>query len=121
MKALLRISSIIELLTGLLLIVAPNIVGELLLNVSLKEISEIILALICGCALITIGIACWLGSTSIAAKVIVESLLFYNIAIAVVVMYAFIHFSLSNIPFSLVACLHLIMAFFCFKILKNKS
>lgn len=59
-KTALKAAAVGELATGLALLLAPSIVGQLLLGTSLTGIA-IIVARVAGIALIGLGIACWPG------------------------------------------------------------
>jgi hypothetical protein len=81
MSRFLKLTAIIEVLTGLGLLVVPAIVVRLLLN---SEISGAALPLgrVAGVALLALGVACWLASNdtpSSAARGLVSAMLLYNI------------------------------------------
>ena len=81
MSRFLKLTAIIEVLTGLGLLVVPAIVVRLLLN---SEISGAALPLgrVAGVALLALGVACWLASSdapSSAARGLVSAMLLYNI------------------------------------------
>ena len=59
-KTALIAAAIGELATGLALLLAPSLVGQLLLGTALSGIS-LIVARVAGIALIGLGIACWPG------------------------------------------------------------
>ncbi len=60
MKRALAFSAISETLTGLALLIAPSLVGQLLLGEQLAGVA-IPVARVSGIALIALGIACWPG------------------------------------------------------------
>jgi len=60
MKSALAFSAISEALTGLALLIAPSLVGQLLLGEQLAGVA-IPVARVSGIALIALGIACWPG------------------------------------------------------------
>jgi len=60
MKKLLALAAVAEAVTGLALIVAPSLVGRLLLGAELTGIA-MPLARVLGIALIALGVACWPG------------------------------------------------------------
>src|SRR6266513_4332372 len=81
MSRFLKLTAIIEVPTGLGLLVVPAIVVRLLLN---SEISGAALPLgrVAGVALLALGVACWLASydtPSSAARGLVSAMLLYNI------------------------------------------
>ena len=60
MKKLLALAAIAEVATGLALLVAPALVGRLLLGAELKGVA-VAVARVLGIALIALGVACWPG------------------------------------------------------------
>jgi hypothetical protein len=80
---LLTVCAVVELTTGLALLLTPGLVSHLLLGVSATEVSNLF-ARCFGLALIALGIACWPRPESIAA---VRSMLFYNGVVALYLAY----------------------------------
>jgi hypothetical protein len=64
MKKLLTLAAIIEAATGVALIVAPSLVGRLLLGADLTGVS-IPLARVTGIALLALGVGCWSGNSAV--------------------------------------------------------
>jgi hypothetical protein len=60
MKKLLTLAAIVEAATGVTLMVAPSVVGQLLLGAELTGAS-IPVARVAGIALIALGVGCWPG------------------------------------------------------------
>jgi hypothetical protein len=60
MKKLLALAAVAEAVTGLALIVAPSLVGRLLLGAELTGVA-VPVARVLGIALIALGVACWPG------------------------------------------------------------
>jgi len=60
MKKLLALAAVAEAVTGLALIVAPSLVGRLLLGAELSGVA-VPVARVLGIALIALGVACWPG------------------------------------------------------------
>ena len=60
MKKVLIFSAVAEAATGLALLIAPSVVGQLLLGEQLTGIA-IPVARVAGIALVALGIACWPG------------------------------------------------------------
>jgi hypothetical protein len=86
MKRLLKLTAFIEAATGLGLIGVPSTVVRLLLGSALVG-AGIPLGRLAGVALLTLGIACWLGSfdtQSCAARGIVSAMTLYNIGAVLV-------------------------------------
>lgn len=63
MKNVLPLAALLEAATGLALLFAPALVGQLLLGEALLGVAEPV-ARVLGIALIGLGIACWPGRTS---------------------------------------------------------
>jgi len=61
MKKVLALASIAEVATGMALLIAPSLVGQLLLGAELTGIAEAV-ARVTGIALIALAIACWPGT-----------------------------------------------------------
>jgi hypothetical protein len=61
MKKPLTIAAMAELATGLALLIAPSLVGQLLLGAELTGISKVV-ARVTGIALIGLAVACWPGT-----------------------------------------------------------
>src|SRR6478672_3200573 len=62
MKGALAFAAISEAATGLALLIAPSLVGQLLLGEQLSGVATPV-ARVAGIALIALGIACWPGSS----------------------------------------------------------
>jgi hypothetical protein len=80
---LLTICVVVEVATGLALLLVPGLFGDLLLGVTATEVTQVF-ARFFGVALIALGIACWPRPQSVAA---VRSMLFYNGAVALYLAY----------------------------------
>lgn len=91
MKKLFTLTAVIEVPTGLALLIAPALVVKLLLG---EEISGAAISLgrVAGIALLALGVACWLarGDTPhLAARGLVLAMLIYNFgAVAIFLMAA---------------------------------
>ena len=64
MKKALTVAAVIEVATGLALMIAPSLVGRLLFGEELTGI-VILVARVLGIALLALGIGCWPGSTAL--------------------------------------------------------
>jgi len=73
MKKLLTMAAVGELATGFALLVAPSIVGRLLLGAELTGVA-IPVARVLGIALIALGIACWPGLTALCGMLTYSAL-----------------------------------------------
>lgn len=113
MKLLLKSTSIIEGLTGLAFIFIPNVLTNVLLGLSITEVSGLILSMVAGAALLAIAIVCWLISESTNAMALVKGLMFYNITVVGIVLYSSIHFSVNTVAFFTIAGFHFVYGIWC--------
>jgi hypothetical protein len=65
MKSVLVFAAVGEAATGAALLLVPSLVGQLLLGAELTGVA-IVVARVCGIALIALGIACWPGRPLLA-------------------------------------------------------
>lgn len=80
---LLTVSAVVEIATGLTLLLIPGLFSHLLLGITATEVTNLF-ARFFGLALIALGIACWPRPQSIAAA---RAMLFYNGVIALYLAY----------------------------------
>jgi hypothetical protein len=80
---LLTVSAVVELATGLALLLTPGLFSHLLLGIAGTDVTNLF-ARFFGVALIALGVACWPRPDSIAA---IRAMLFYNGAVAVYLAY----------------------------------
>ncbi|PWK61963.1 hypothetical protein [Aminobacter sp. AP02] len=115
-KLLLPITGAVEAATGLLLLIAPSILVELLLGEPLGSPAGITVARVTGAALLTLGIACWLArqdAASRAAKGLIVAMLLYNVAVVAVLVIAWTREGLSGIGLLPVVLAHAVLAAWC--------
>ena len=79
------VSAAIEAATGIALISVPELVGRVLLGVSLSE-SGVAVARLAGVALLSLGLACWPIANDITSSAL-RGLLVYNLLAAVYLGY----------------------------------
>lgn len=90
-KTLLIITAIVEIATGLALLLVPSITSVVLLGVPLDTPVALLVARLAGIALCALGTACWLvrnDAESHAATGLVAAMWLYNSAVAVLLIYA---------------------------------
>jgi len=125
MKKLLITTAIIESATGLILVSYPSVIAALLFGSSLDSSAALSVARVAGVALISLGIACWLGRDEKHSKAVnglVTSMTVYNIGVITVFIYAAISLELSGIGLWPVVLVHLAMTVWCISdLLKNHS
>ena len=76
MNRVLGFAAVAEIATGVALLVAPSLVGQLLLGAELSGLA-VIVARVTGIALVALGIACWPGTPMIAMLVYSAAITFY--------------------------------------------
>ena len=99
MKLLLSITAIVEAVAGLTLLLIPTVAASALLGVPLDTPDGLVTARIAGAALIALAVACWRarnGERGSPATGVVEAMLFYNFAAAMVLVYAGIRLELRS-------------------------
>ena len=122
MRSLLTLTSVFEITTGLVLIAIPSVTVSLLLGPSLTEPSGMLVARIGGAALITLAIACWLSRNDVqSSMVMIKALVFYNLAAALLLVYAGVVEHFSGMGLWPAALLHIGLLGWCIKSLLKKS
>jgi hypothetical protein len=113
-------TAIIEALTGLGLIVEPATVARLLLGAELSGELAVVLAMLAGVAIFSIALLSWLSRLNTVARVSLMVLLFYNIAVSFILVYASLRFGYNGIPLYVVIAFHLYQSVLGVVLLKNK-
>jgi hypothetical protein len=116
MKLLLIIATVIEAVAGLGLILIPTVAVTALLGTPLGASTGLVAARIAGAALVSLAIACWQarnGERGSSATGVVEALLFYNFAAAIVLGYAGIRLDLRSALLWPAIVLHLGLGAWC--------
>ena len=99
MKLLLMISALLEVIVGVVLFIVPSVGVSQLLGVPLDTPGGLVAGRIAGAALIALAIACWQarnGERGSPTTGVVEAMLFYNFAAALVLAYAGIRLELRS-------------------------
>jgi hypothetical protein len=118
MKKLLTITAIIEAGTGLGLLAVPAIVARLLLGAKLDTPAALTVARVGGTALLSIGLACWLGREN--GRALVAAMLLYNVFVVGLLAHAALGLELSGLGLWPVVALHLAFALWCMACLRSR-
>jgi hypothetical protein len=116
MKKLLIVTALLEAATGLALMLVPSPLAAVLIGASLDTPGGLIIARVCGAALIALGLACWqarVDSQTRAARGIVVAMLLYNVAAFSVLVYAGVGLNLSAIGLWPAVAVHGALALWC--------
>jgi hypothetical protein len=114
-KLLLLVTALVEIGTGIALLIAPSWCVELLLGEGLTSPQSLVLGRIFGSALISIGAACWLSSKGEPSgrRGLVGSMLIYNLAVPAFLICTAINFGIRGIALWPACVLHFGLAIWC--------
>ena len=114
-KLLLLTTAVVELGTGLALLIAPSWVVELLLGEGLSSPQSLVLGRITGVALVSISVACSLASFRglSGGRGLTGSMLFYNLAVPGLLARAAFADGLRGIAIWPACALHIVLAIWC--------
>jgi hypothetical protein len=91
MKTFLTVTAIIEAGAGLALLAVPSVTASLLLGTPLDSAAAVSLARVGGAAILALALICWLArrdARNLASRDLVVAMLFYNFAVAAVLVLA---------------------------------
>jgi hypothetical protein len=115
-KLLLSITGVLEAATGLLLLVAPSVLVELLLGAAPGSPAGEIVGRVAGAALLALGVGCWLAredTASHSAKGLIAAMLLYDVAVVVILILAWTSLALFGIGLWPVVLAHAGLAAWC--------
>ena len=121
-KPLFMVTAVIEVSTGLALLVSPALVASILIGAPFDTPADSVVGRLTGAALLALGLACWRArddGLSSSASGLVSGMLVYN-ALAVMVLTAagiVLHF--SGIGLWPAVVLHIVMAIWCLALIKR--
>lgn len=116
MKTLLMITAAIEITTGIALLAVPALLASGLLGSPLDTPAGLAVARLAGVALLSLGVACGLGSRdtpSRAAAGIVAAMLLYNLAAVILLLSLRYSVGLTGIGLLPASVLHAALAVWC--------
>jgi len=117
MKSLLLVMGLVETATGLGLLASPPLVASLLLGAKLEGAVASVVARVCGTALLSLGIACFLareGPHISAATGLIIAMLVYNILVTGLLAYSVFGLGLMGIALWPAIAAHAALAIGCF-------
>jgi hypothetical protein len=123
-KPLLSVTGAIEAATGLVLLVAPSLLVELLLGAAPGTPAGETVGRVAGAALLALGVACWLAredAAGHAAKGLVVAMLLYNVAVVVILVLAWTRLGLFGIALWPVGLAHAALATWCAACLSTRT
>jgi hypothetical protein len=123
-KSLLSATGALEAATGLVLLVAPSILVELLLGSPPGTPAGVTVSRVAGVAMLALGVACWLAredAAGRAAKGLVAAMLLYNVAVAAILVFAWTSQGLFGIAFWPVVLAHTALAAWCVACLSTRT
>ena len=103
---LLTTTAVVEAITGISLIVVPNLVTELLFGEPLTG-AGLALARVAGVALFALGVAAWRGRQDLSRSTSFAAMIAYNIPVAIYLTYLGIGGHLAGVLLWPAAALHL--------------
>lgn len=116
MPVLLLITALLEVPTGLALLATPSLVVSLLLGTALDSSNGMVVARVAGAAVLSLGLVAWLARndrSSHAAGGLVTGLLFYNAAVAAILIHADLALGMSGIALWPAVIVHIALAGWC--------
>jgi hypothetical protein len=116
MKSLLVVTAVLESATGIALLAVPSLTSGLLLGAGLGSPESLLVARIAGAALLSIGVACWLGRNQVRdgqATALVAGLLVYNATAAALLLYGGVADRMRGVGIWPAFALHSAMSVWC--------
>jgi hypothetical protein len=116
MIALQTVAAVIEAGAGLALLGLPSFTASLLLGAPLDTPAAVSLARVGGAAIVALAIVCWLARRDVhtpGSQGVVVALLFYNLAVAGVLLFASFGHDLHGILLWPAVTFHTAMAAWC--------
>jgi hypothetical protein len=123
-KSLLSVTGALEAATGLVLLVAPSVVVELLVGAAPGTPAGVTVSRVTGVAMLALGVACWLAredAAGRAAKGLVAAMLLYNVAVVAILVIPWTSLGLFGIAFWPVALAHTGLAAWCVACLSTRT
>lgn len=116
MKVLLTMMAVLEATVGLALLASPALPVSILLGAPLDTPAGLAVGRVAGAALVALGIACWCvrqDGRSRSATAVVTSMMFYNVLVVAVLIYARLGLGVKGIGIRPAVFLHVVLAVWC--------
>ena len=121
LKKFLTYTSVIEALTGFLLIVLPSRVVSLLFGVEITEGGGIILTMIAGAAIFSLSVVVWLARQNNVSTDIVIMLFIYNLLLTAIPLLGAFSYMFHGVGLWLVILFHIMQSVICAIFLKKNK
>jgi hypothetical protein len=121
LKALLSVTALVELGSGIALLIAPSLSAQLLVSVPLDSAQLAVIGRFAGAALTAIGVICWVESRIERADSragLLLGLLTYNVAAPAILVQATVGAGIKGLVLWPAVVLHLILGFWCIACLR---
>jgi hypothetical protein len=121
-KSLFVVTAVIEVGTGMALVVTPALPVSVLIGAPLDTPAGLVVGRIAGAALVALGLACWgarQDEHNRAATGIVSAMLLYNVTAVVVLAFAGLGWRLFGVGLWPTVVLHALMAVWCLVCLRE--
>jgi hypothetical protein len=120
-QTLLTLTAILEMLTGIGLILAPALLIRILLGAEMNDPVVFTISRVGGSAIFSLGIACWLAQKTppgLGTKALITGMLCYNIAVFLTLIYSAFTY---KITIALIAAIvvHFLLAIACMSSLRK--
>ena len=122
-RTLLIVTALLEAAGGFALAASPSLLIPLLIGSPLDIRSGSVVGRLAGVAVLTLGLVCWLARNDQQSRVTagpVAAMLFYNVAVATVLVYARLGLDLSGIGLWPTVALHAALALWCIECLRTR-
>lgn len=122
-RQLLIVTAVIEVSTGLALLVSPSLTVSILIGAPFEMPADSVVGRVAGAALLALGYACWRArddGLSSSTRGLVSAILIYNLLVAFLLAYAGTSLRLFGIALWPAVGLHLVMAIWCLAIVLMK-
>src|SRR4051794_21546249 len=110
---LLAATAVVEVGAGLVLLLAPAVVFDLLIGASRQAVEALLVGRVADAALLALGVASWLERREPAPGGLIAGLLVYNATVAGLLVYAGLGLDMAGVALWPAVGLHAVMAGWC--------